>query len=137
MAVSAAGGARGGVVVLRGAGGGGGGDRDSGARGWCWEGACASVCEPAAALGWVGMDRGVGGKARQRGLDGLDAVGRGVGAERQLGFQGFDMGIDLDLGAELVADVALEIPGDVMSGSQRHVAVDLEVDAYDQFAGEI
>ena len=60
------------------------------------------------------VDRGLGGKARQRRPDGLDAVGRGIGAERQFRFQRLDMGVDLDVGAELVADVALEVVRDVM-----------------------
>ena len=62
------------------------------------------------------MDRAVGGKARQRGLDGLDALGRGVGAVRQFRLERFDMGVDLDVLAEILADAALQPVGDVVRG---------------------
>ena len=77
------------------------------------------------------------GKARQRGLDGLDALGRGVGAVRQFRLQRLDMGVDLDVLAEILADAALQLVGDVVRRGQRHVAVDLEVDADGQLAAEI
>ena len=80
------------------------------------------------------MDGAIGGEARQRGLDGLDAVGRGVGAVRQFRFQRLDMGIDLDVLAEILADASLQLVRDVVGGGQRHVAVDLEVDADGQLA---
>src|SRR5262249_30979170 len=73
----------------------------------------------------------------QRGLDGGNPVGRGVGAVRQLRLQRLDMGIDLDVLAELRADVALEVVGDVVGVAQRHFAVDLEVDADDQLFAEV
>ena len=57
-----------------------------------------------------------------------DAVGCGVGAERQFRFQRLDVGVDLDVLAEFVEDVALEFLGDVVGGVERHLAVDLEVD---------
>src|SRR5262245_29734540 len=83
------------------------------------------------------VDGAVGGELRQRSLDGGDAVGRGVGAVRKLRLQRLDMGVDLDVLAELLADVALEVVGDVVGVDQRHLAVDLEVDADDQLFAEV
>ncbi len=83
------------------------------------------------------MDRAIGGKARQRCPDCLDAVGRGVGAERQFGFQRFDMGVDLNVLAELVADVPLQLMGDGVGVVERHLAVDLEVEADGEFLAEV
>ena len=48
------------------------------------------------------MDGAIGGKARQRSPDCFDAVGCGIGAQRQFRFQRFDMGIDFDVLAEFV-----------------------------------
>ena len=70
-------------------------------------------------------------------LDGLDALGRGIGAERQFRFQRLDMGVDLDVLAEFLADVPLQLLGDVVGGVQRHLAVDFEVDADGELAAEI
>src|ERR1700738_1304733 len=83
------------------------------------------------------VDRAIAGKARQRRLDDLDAVGRGVGANRQFRFQRLDVGVDFDVLAERLADVAFELMGDVVRRRQRHVAVDLEVDADGELAGEV
>ena len=60
------------------------------------------------------VDLAVGGKSRQRGLDGLDPFRRGIDAERQFRFQRLDVGVDLDVLAELLPDVALQPVGDVM-----------------------
>ena len=83
------------------------------------------------------MDRGVGGEARQHAPDGLDAVRRGVATQRQFRFQRLDVGVDLDVLAELVADAALQLMGDVVGGGERHLAVDLEIDADGELAAEI
>ena len=74
------------------------------------------------------MDDAVGGDLGQRLQNGRNPLGRRVGAVRQLRLQRLDMGVDLDVLAELLADAALEIVGDVVGGDQLHVAVDLEVD---------
>ena len=47
------------------------------------------------------------------------------------------MGVDLDVLAEFHADAALQIVGDVVCRCERHLAVDLEVEADDQLAAEI
>ena len=52
----------------------------------------------------------------------------------QFRLQRLDMGVDLDVLAEILADVALQPVRDVVGGGQLHVAVDLEVDADDQLA---
>ncbi len=83
---------------------------------------------------WIALSAA---KRDKRGLDGLDAVGRGVGAVRQFRFQRFDVGVDLDVLAELVADVPLQLLGDVVGGRQRHLAVDFEIDADGELAAEI
>ena len=67
----------------------------------------------------------------------VDAVGRGIGAERQFRLQRLDMGIDFDVRAEFVADLVLQRVGDVVRRRQRHVAVDFEVDADGQLAAEV
>ena len=61
----------------------------------------------------------------------------GIGAERQFRFQRLDMDVDLDVGAELLLDAALQRVGDVVGGVELHLAVDLEVDADDQLAAEV
>ena len=43
-------------------------------------------------------------------------VGRGVGAVRQFRLQRLDMGVDLDVLAEILADAALQFMGDVVRG---------------------
>src|SRR6202047_1365959 len=83
------------------------------------------------------VDRAVGGKARQRGPDGFDAVGRRIDTGRQFRLQRLDMGVDFDVLAEFVADVPLELLGDVVGGGEVHVPVDFEVDADGQLAAEI
>src|SRR5438105_6943969 len=83
------------------------------------------------------MDRAIAGKARQRGLDGLDALGGCVGAVRQFRLERFDVGVDLDVLAKILADVALQHAGNLVGRRKLHVAVDLEVDADDQLLAEI
>ena len=47
------------------------------------------------------------------------------------------MGIDFDVLAEFLADVPLKLVGDGVGCGERHIAIDLEVDADGQFAAEI
>ena len=77
------------------------------------------------------------GKSRQCGPDRVDALGRGIGTQRQFGFQRLDMGIDLDVVAEFLADVPFEFLGDVVGCGERHFAVHFEVDADGELAAEI
>ena len=47
------------------------------------------------------------------------------------------MGIDFDVLAEFVADIALELMGDVVGRGQRHLAIDFEVDADGELAAKV
>ena len=47
------------------------------------------------------------------------------------------MGIDFDVLAEFFADVALQFMGHGVGRGERHIAVDLEIDADGQVAAEI
>src|SRR5258706_13727980 len=57
------------------------------------------------------MDRAIGGEARQRGLDGFDALRRGIGTNRQFRFQRLDMGVDTDVLARFPPDGWLRLLG--------------------------
>src|SRR6266404_6344160 len=83
------------------------------------------------------MDRAIGGEARQRGLDGFDALRRGIAANRQFRLQRLDVGVDLDVLAEFLADVPLQFMGDGVGCGERHIAVNLEIDADGELAAEI
>ena len=83
------------------------------------------------------MDRAIGGEARQRALDGFDALRRGITTHRQFRFQRLDVGIDFDVLAEFLADVPFKLVGDGVGCGERHIAVDLEIDADGQLAAEI
>src|ERR1700704_7196617 len=83
------------------------------------------------------VDLAIGGKARQCAPDGLDTIGRGIGTQRQFRLQGLDVGVDLDILAEFLADAALQLMGNFVRGRQRHLAVDFEVDAHGELAAEV
>ena len=53
-------------------------------------------------------DRAAGGEPRERRLDDVHPVGRGIGAVGQFRFQRLDVRIDLDVFAEFVANVPLQ-----------------------------
>src|ERR1700737_33761 len=60
------------------------------------------------------IDDAIGGKPRQGFPDRLDAFRRGIAAERQFGFEWLDVGIDLGIRSELVADLSLQVMGNAL-----------------------
>src|SRR6266404_6761265 len=75
------------------------------------------------------VDRAIGCKTCQRHLDGLDAIGCGIAAQRQFRLQRLDMAVNLDVLAKFLANVTLQSMGDAVRLNECHLAVDFEVDA--------
>jgi hypothetical protein len=83
------------------------------------------------------MDRGIRGETRQRVLDSFNTFRSSVDANGQFGLQRLDVGVDLDIFPEFVPDVPLQLMGDAVGCCERHVAVDLKIDADGQSPAEI
>ena len=77
------------------------------------------------------VDLAAGGIFGECGGDGPHPFRRGIDAERQFRFQGLDMDIDLDVGAELLLDVPLQRVGDLMNSAMSPMKpVQLVVSAF-------
>src|SRR5436190_2100833 len=70
----------------------------------------------------------LGGNLPQRVADRGDALGRRLAAAPVIGLQRLDMGLDLDIGPEFVADRLLEPARHIVRCGERQRAVDLEVE---------
>src|SRR5262245_23867447 len=68
------------------------------------------------------------GNGSKLAVDRLDALVRSVTAEQPARLQRFDVGLDLNLKAKLVADCLLELVGDLMGAAEGEIAVDLEIE---------
>ena len=78
----------------------------------------------------------LGGDLGERLLHRADALGRRLAA-RGVGLQRLDMGLDLDLGAELLAQRRFQPVGDVVRAAKRQLAVDLEIERHRQLAADV
>ena len=65
-----------------------------------------------------------------------DALGRRL-APRGVGLQRLDVGLDLDVGAEFLAQRRFQPVGDVVRAAERQLAVDLEIERHRQLAADV
>jgi hypothetical protein len=69
-----------------------------------------------------------GGDLGQRHLDRAHPLGRRLAPGGLRRLQRLDMGLDLDLGAELLAQRGFQGIGDVVRCAERKLAIDLEIE---------
>src|SRR6266702_8881210 len=76
---------------------------------------------------WPDLARDIGERGAHRG----HALARSIAAALSVGLQRLDVGVDLDLRAELLGNRRFERAGDVVGGAERKLAIDFEIELRD------